>query len=103
MNTILLFFRPYDLFSGKFQLAHFALFRNVSLRKSYSTVQVHFIKYSGNSVPGYALALLPLANRSSFDSLPIHLSSFEVLFQDLPGGLLASHDADYPVFLKHYE
>ena len=53
MNTIPLFLSPYDVFSGKFQSAHFVLFRNVRLHRSYSTVQIYFIKSSGNSVPGY--------------------------------------------------
>ena len=34
MNIIPLFFSPYDVFSGKFQSAHFVLFRNVRLCKS---------------------------------------------------------------------
>ena len=53
MNTILLFFRPYDMFGGKFQSTHLVLFRNVKLRRSYSTVQIYFIKSSGNSVSWY--------------------------------------------------
>ena len=46
-NTIPLFFSPYDAFSGKFQSAHFVLFRNVTLHGSYSTVQIYFIKCLG--------------------------------------------------------
>ena len=53
MNTIPLFFSPYDVFIGKFQSAHFVLFRNVRLCRSYKTVQIYFIKSSGNSVPWY--------------------------------------------------
>ena len=53
MNTIPQFLSPYDVFSGEFQLAHFVLFRNVRLCRSYLTVQIYFIKSSGNSVPWY--------------------------------------------------
>ena len=53
-------------------------------------------------MPRLALALLEIAvvvaNRSFFDSLPIPLSSFAVVFLGLPGGFLASN---YPVS-SHY-
>ena len=106
MNTILLFFCSYDLFSGKVQSAHFFLFRNVRLCRSNSTVQIYFIKSSVNSVPWHfnALALLEIAvvvaNLSFFDSLPIHLSSFAVVFLGLPRGFLASHDRVISSFRK---
>ena len=38
---------------NQFQSAHFVLFRNVRLRRSYTTVQIYSIKSSGNSVPWY--------------------------------------------------
>ena len=53
MNSIPLFFSPYDVFSGKFQSAHFVLLRNVRLCRSNSTVQIYFIKSLGNCVPWY--------------------------------------------------
>ena len=53
MKTIPLFFSPYDVISGKFQSALLILFRNLILRKSYSTVQIYFIKSSVNSVSWY--------------------------------------------------
>ena len=36
--------------------------------------------------------MVAVTNRSSFDSLPIHLSSLAVVFLVLPGSFLASHD-----------
>ena len=62
MNTIQLFFNPYDAFSRKFQLGHFFLFRNVRLRWSYSTVQIYFIKSSVNSVPWYFNAKVSISS-----------------------------------------
>ena len=53
INTITLFFSPYDMFNDKFQSTHFVLFNYVRLRRSYSTVQIYFIKSSGNIVPCY--------------------------------------------------
>ena len=53
MNTIPLFFSSYDVVSWKFQSPHFIVFRIVRLRRSYSTVQIYFIKSSGKSVPWY--------------------------------------------------
>ena len=55
-------------------------------------------------MPRLALALseiaVAFANKSFFDSLPIHLSSLAVVFLDLPGGFLASHDPVSLSFLK---
>ena len=72
MNTILLFFSPYDVFSGKFQSTHFLLFRNVKLSRSFLTVQIYFIKSSGNSVPWYLNAKVSI--RSFRDSCCCHKS-----------------------------
>ena len=58
-------------------------------------------------MPRLALALLEkavaVANRSFFDSLPIHPTSLAVVFLGLPGGFMASHDPLSQVFLKYYE
>ena len=103
MNTIPLFFRPYDMFSGKFQSAHFVFFRNVRLRRSYSTVQIHFIKSPRNSVPWYfnpKVSITSIRDSGFFNLLPIHLSSLAVVFLGLPGGFLSSHDPVSSSFLK---
>ena len=108
-NTIPLFFSPYDVFTGKFQSAHFVIFRNVRLRRSCSTVQIHFIKSTeiiclDILMPMLALALLEIsvavANRSFFYSLPIHLSFLVVIFLCPPGSFLASPDPVSSSFLK---
>ena len=81
-------------------------FINLRLCRSYSIVQIYFIKSSGNSVIWYfnvkwALALsesaVPVANWSIFVSLPIQQIS---LFLCLPGGFLASHDPVSSSFLN---
>ena len=55
-------------------------------------------------MPKLALALLEIAlaiaNRFFFDLLPIHLSSFAVVFLDLLGDFLVSHDPVSSNFLK---
>ena len=61
-NTIPLSFSRYDVFSGKFQVAHFVLLRNVRLHRNYSTVQIYFIKSSGNSVPWYFNAKVSISS-----------------------------------------
>ena len=53
ISTTPLFFSPDDVFSGKFQSAYYVLFINVRHRRSYLTVQIRFIKFSGNSLPWY--------------------------------------------------
>ena len=101
-----MFCGPYEVFSGKFQSAHFVLLRNVRLRRSYSTVKIHLIKFSLNSEPWYFNAnvsirfweRLLLQIDSFFDSLLIHQPSFVVVFLGLPSSFLASK-----VFLKYYE
>ena len=62
MNTIPLFFIPYEVFRGKFQSNHFVLFRNLRLYRSYSTVLIYFIKSSGNSVPWYFNAKVSISS-----------------------------------------
>ena len=52
----------YDMFSDKSQLAHFVLFRNVRLCRSYSTVQIYFIKSSGNCVLWYFNAKVSISS-----------------------------------------
>ena len=44
--------------------------------------------------------VVAVANRSFFDSLPIHLSSFAVVFICLKGSFLASHGLDFSGFHK---
>ena len=57
-------------------------------------------------MPSLALTLLGIvvtvtvANRSFFDTLPIHLSSLAVVFLCRPGGFLALHDQFSSSFLK---
>ena len=53
---------PSDGFSGKFHSAHFVLFRNLRLRRSYSTVQTYFIKSLGNNVPWYFNAKVSISS-----------------------------------------
>ena len=109
MNTIPLFFSSYDVFSGKFQSAHFVLFRNVRLRWSYSTVQIYFVKSSGNRVPWYFNAKVSMSSfrhrgccRKSIIFLFITNPSVSlaVVFLSLPGGFLTSHDPVFSGFLK---
>ena len=97
------------MFSGKFQLAHFVLFKNVRLCRSYSTVQINFVKSLGKTcldiwMLRLALALLEIAvavtNWSFFDLLPLHLSSLAVVFLSLTGGFLVSCDPVSSSFLK---
>ena len=93
MNTIPLFFSQYDMFRGKFQSAYFVLFRNVRFCRSYLTVEINLSLWEivcfDILIPRLALALLEIAvavtNQSIFDSLPINLSSLEVvlIFQHL--------------------
>ena len=109
MNIISLFFSPYDEFSGKFQSAHFAHFRHLRLVKAirlfkFISLSLQEIVYLDILTPRLALALLEIAvavaNQSYFDSLPIHLSSFAVVFLGQPGDFLASHDSLSLSFLK---
>ena len=99
MNTIPLFFSQYYIFSSKFQSAHFVLFRNVRLCRSYSTVQIYFIKSLGNSVLSYFNAKVSI---NSFRDSSCHKSilSLAVVFLGKPGGFLASHDPVSSNFLK---
>ena len=95
MNTIPLFFSQYDMFSGKFQSAHFVLFRNVRHFFKCISLCLWEIMCLDILMPRLALALFGIAvavsNQSFVDSLPIHLSSLAVVFLGLPGGFLASH------------
>ena len=113
MDTIPLFFSQYDMFSGKFQSAHFVLYRNVRLCRIYLTIQIYFIKSSGNSAPWYFNAKVSISSFrdiscccksilfwSFTNPLPIHLSSLAVVFLRLPGGFLAWHDSVSSSFLK---
>ena len=50
-----------DVFSGKFQSAHFVLLKNIRLRRSYSTIH-YFITSSGNSVPWYCNAKFSISS-----------------------------------------
>ena len=62
IHTIPLFFNPYDVVSGKFQSAYFVLSRNVRFRRSYWTVQIYFIKFSGNTVHWYLNAKISISS-----------------------------------------
>ena len=113
MNTIPLFFSPYDVFSGEFQSIHFVLFRNVRLRKSYSTVRIYFIKSSGNCMLWYFNAKVSICSFRDcgcccksihffFYSLPIHLSSLAIIFLGLPSFLkiLWITISDFPIVFE---
>ena len=110
MEHIPQFYSLYDMFSGKFQSTHFVHFRNVRLRRGYSNDQIFSlilreIVSPDILMPRFTLALLEktvaVANRCFFFySLPIYLSSLEVVFLELPSGFLASHDQVSSSFLE---
>ena len=108
MNTIPLFFSRYDVFSGKFQSAHFVLFKNLRLRRLFKFISLSLrdIVRLDILIPRLELSLLQkvvaVANRSFFDSLPIHLSFLSVFFLGLQGVFffLASQDPVSSSFLK---
>ena len=107
-HTIPLFLSPYDVFSGKLQMIHFVLFRNVRLCGRGSIVQISLslqeIVCLHILMARLALGLLEIvvavANRSFFDSLSINLSSLVVIFLNLSGSFLASQNPVFSSFLK---
>ena len=109
MKTIPLFSKPYDSFRGKFQSPHFVLFRNVRVRRSYQTVQMYFIKSSGNRVTWYFIVKVSISSfrdNGCCRKLILFLFitnpsvSFAVDFLSLPGYFLASHHLFSWLFLK---
>ena len=106
MNTISLFFGSYDVFSDKFQSAHFVIFRNVRLYRSYSTVQIYFIK-SYILMPKLALALLEIAVAVANRSFLIHYQStcFPLQLSSLACQVVSwLYITQFlQVFLKYYE
>ena len=96
-------------FSSKFLSAQFVLFRYVRLRRSYLTVQIYFLKSSGNSVPWYFNAKVSInsfrdsrcCQKSILFWFITNPSVFlAVVFLGLTCGFSASHDL---VSSKYYE